>query len=296
MANFLLRNDGTGKFAEVAALAGTALDLTGKAQASMGVDAADFDNDGRMDFHVTSYSGEFSTLYRNFDGQLFEDATRTTGAGEGTFPHVTWGNAFADFDNDSHRDIFIACGHLDDNFHLRGGAAGTAFDVPNVVLRNLGNRRFQNVSASSGDGLKAAYSSRGVAIGDLDGNGSPDVVVLNTRQPPTLLRNDTSAGNHWLAVRLIGRDSNRSGVGASVTVHLEEASLFDEVRSGRGYQSHFGEWLHFGLGSAAHVQKLVVTWPGGRTFELTDIPLNAKIVVREGDPTFVPMLPRAVSR
>jgi enediyne biosynthesis protein E4 len=296
MANFLLRNDGTGKFTEVAALAGTAFDLTGKAQASMGVDAADFDNDGRVDFHVTSYSGEFATLYRNLGGGVFEDATRITGAGEGTFPHVTWGNAFADFDNDGHRDLFVACGHLDDNIHLRGGAAGTAFDAPNVVLRNLGNRRFQNVSASSGEGLKPAHSSRGVAVGDLDGNGRLDVVVLNSRQPPTLLRNDTSSGNHWLAVRLIGRDSNRSGVGAAVTVHVAGTMLFDEVRSGRGYQSHFGEWLHFGLGPAQRADKIVVRWPSGSTLELNDIPADQKWVWREPGLAIVPTAPVVPSR
>ncbi|MEX2177056.1 MAG: CRTAC1 family protein, partial [Pirellulaceae bacterium] len=285
-ANFLLRNDGTGKFTDVAVLAGTAFDLAGNVQASMGVDAADFDNDGLVDFHVTSYAGEFATLYRNLGGGLFEDATRATRAGEGTLPHVTWGNGFADFDNDGQRDLFIACGHLDDNFHLRGGGGSTAFAVANVVLQNLGNSRFRNVSAQSGDGLKPVYSSRGAALGDLDGDGDPDIVVLNSREPPTLIRNDTSSGNHWLGVRLEGVESNRGGIGAHVKVHAGGAAWVDEVRSGRGYQSDFGPWLHFGLGKAARVEKIEVRWPSGKVSTAADVAPNQTILLREGEPGF----------
>ncbi len=281
-ANFLWRNDGSGKFTDVAVLAGTALDLKGQALSNMGVDAADFNNDGRVDFHVTTYAGEFATLYRNLGGGQFEDATRVTGIGAGTWPHVKWGNGFADFDNDGHRDLFVACGHLDDNIHLRGGAGATAFAVPNIVLQNLGNSRFQNVSATCGDGLKPVFSSRGVALGDLDGDGDPDIVVLNSRESPTIIRNDSSSGHRWLSVRLIGRESNRLGVGARVTVHASGTAFVDEVRSGRGYQSDFGPWLHFGLGSSTRADKIEVRWPSGSAAQVFDAPTSRKIVLREG--------------
>jgi hypothetical protein len=281
-ANFLLQNDGAGRFTDVAVLAGTAFDLAGKAQANMGVDAADFNNDGLVDFHVTTFSGEFATLFRNLGGGLFEDATRLTGAGEGTFPHVKWGNGFADFDNDGHRDLFIACGHLDDNIHLRGGARSTAFAVANCVLRNLGNSRFHNATAEAGDGLGPVQSSRGAAIGDLDGDGDPDIVVLNARGPATLIRNDTSSPNQWLSLHLVGNVSNRSAVGARVSVDCGGVVSVDEVRSGRGYQSDFGQRLHFGLGSAQRVTRIEVRWPNGSVSSASDVAPNQTILLREG--------------
>ena len=288
-ANFLLSNDGTGKFTDVALLAGTAFDLTGASLANMGVDAADFDNDGRTDFHVTTFSGEFATLYRNLGGGVFEDATRLTGAGEGSFAHVKWGNAFADFDNDGHRDLYVACGHLDENAQARGGTNATAFAVPNVVLRNLGNSRFRNVSATSGDGLKPAFSSRGVVSGDLDNDGDLDIVVLNSRELPTLIRNDTSSTNHWLGLRLIGSENNRGGVGAKVKVVCGSLTYMDEVHSGRGYQSDSGQWLHFGLGSTTQVEKVEVRWPSGGVTTISGLRADQFIQMRESKSDWLPV-------
>jgi hypothetical protein len=269
-------------------LAGTAFDLAGNAQASMGVDAADLDNDGLVDFHVTSYAGEFATLYRNLSGGLLEDATRVSGAGDGTLPHVTWGNACADFDNDGHRDLFLAAGHLDDNIHLRGGGGATAFAVPNLVLRNLGKGRFRDVSKQcAGDGLAPVKSSRGVAAGDLDGDGDPDVIVLNSRETPTVIRNDTGSANHWLSLRLAGVQCNRSGVGAAVKVFAGDAILVDAVRSGRGYQSDYGQWLHFGLGASKRVSKIEVRWSSGRTDTFTAVPVDRTIQLREAAQNFM---------
>lgn len=279
--NFLWNNDGTGRFTDVALLAGTAYDLTGHAQATMGVDAADFNNDGLIDFYATSYSRELATLYRNLGGGAFEDATRITDAGSGTLPHVTWGDGFADFDNDGDRDLFIACGHVDDNLDVRGGDDTTAFKVPNIVLRNDGGR-FVNISVSCGDGLEPELASRGAVLGDLDEDGRVDIVVLNTRDRATVLRNDSPAQNHWIELQLTGIESNRSGIGARVTVTSGELVQMDEVRSGRGYQGDFGPRLHFGLGSNERIDRIDIRWPGGTVDVLRDLRVDRIVRIIEG--------------
>ncbi|WP_162006717.1 CRTAC1 family protein [Roseimaritima sediminicola] len=282
-ANFLFENDGSGKFEEVGLLRGVALDYRGHAQATMGIDAGDFNNDGLIDIHTTSFSGEWATLYRNNqNGVLIEDVTRATDAGEGTLPHVTWGNGFADFDNDGHRDLFIACGHLDDNLDQLGGNDTTAYRVANVLLKNTGRETFIDVSRHSGDGMQVALSSRGVALGDLDNDGDEDVVILNSRREPTLLRNDSTASHHWIAIRLIGADSNRSGVGARVTVVADDLVQVREVHSGRGYQSHFGTPLHFGLGSRERIDRIEVEWIGGGRDVLQSLPVDQTWTITEG--------------
>lgn len=279
MANFLFRNDGSGGFEEVGLLAGTAVDFRGHPQATMGVDAGDYDHDGRMDFHATSYADEYASLYRNLGGGLFDDATRRTGAGAGTLPHVTWGNGFADFDNDGYRDLFIACGHLDPN--LAGGGNATAYRVSNVLQMNTG-QRFVDVSAHSGDGMRITSSSRGMALGDLDNDGDIDVVVLNSREEPTLLRNDSTADHHWIKIGLRGSQTNRSGVGARVKVVIGEIVQVSEVHSGRGYQSHFGDPLHFGLGTRDQIDRVEVDWIGGGGEVIESPPVDAILTITEG--------------
>lgn len=280
MANFLFRNDGSGRFEEVGLLAGTALDLAGHPQATMGVDAGDYNNDGRPDFHATSFADQFASLYRNLGDGLFDDVTSRTNAGTGTFPHVTWGNGFADFDNDGSRDLFIACGHLDVN--LEGGGDTTAYRAPNVLLMNRA-QRFVDVSAHSGEGMQVMQSSRGMALGDLDNDGDIDVVVLNSRSEPTILRNDSPAEPHWIRIRLCGTRSNRGGVGARVKVVAGELVQVSEVHSGRGYQSHFGDPLHFGLGMRDHVERVEVHWIGGDEDIVASPPVDDTLLITEGE-------------
>lgn len=261
MGNFLFENDGTGKFQEVGLLTGVAYDLHGERHGNMGVECADYDDDGRLDFYVTSYQDQWATLYRNLGQQLFDDVTLRTGAGAGTLPHVTWGTGLIDFDNDGHRDIYIACGHLYDNVDQFSDV--TSYEVRNILLRNTGQGRFVDVSAQSGDGLQVKRSSRGAAFDDLDNDGDIDVVVLNSRREPTLLRNDSPRGHHWLQLALHGSRTNRDGVGARVKVVAGDLVQIDEVHSGRSYQSHFGSRLHFGLGRRERVDRVEVRWIGG---------------------------------
>lgn len=277
-ANFLYQNDGKGHFDEVALWSGVAFDFGGLEHGSMGTACGDFNNDGLLDFHVTSYQQELATLYQNSGDGLFQDVTLRAGAGAGTRPNVTWGNGLIDLDNDGDRDLFICCGDLDDN--IEHYEDFTQYGMPNIVLENTG-ARFVNVSDQIGAGLKAALSSRGAGFDDLDGDGDIDVVILNARREPTLLRNDTANGHHWIQIRLQGRRSNRDGVGAHVKVVAGDLVQMDEVHSGQGYQSHFGMRLHFGLAEHQRIDRLEVRWIGGGTDVYNNLPVDRIMTIIE---------------
>ncbi|MCP4192424.1 MAG: CRTAC1 family protein [Planctomycetaceae bacterium] len=277
--NFLFQNDGRGKFKEVGLLSGFAYDASGRTHASMGVDCADFDNDGFLDFHVTSFQGEMATLYRNVGGKLLEDVTSRSGAGIGTRAPVTWGNGFVDFDNDGDRDLYIACGHLYDTVEEFDQSA--TYETPNLLFENQGEGRYANISRLGGQGMRVRGSSRGAAFDDLDNDGDIDAVVLNLRGTPTLLRNDSQGNNRWIDVKLEGKVTNRDGVGARVKVTADDLVLYDELHSGRGYQGHHGSRLHFGIGKRDRVDQIEVNWLGGGTTVLRDLAPGQVITVRE---------------
>ena len=264
--NFAFRNDGRGKFDEVSLLSGLKYNGEGMALGSMGVDCGDYDNDGWLDFFQTSYQRERPVLFRNLGTSYFLDVTNQSGAWRGTLNNVKWGCGLVDLDNDGLRDLFVAMGHLQDQ--IEHYDRSTSFRARNVVLQNVGNGKFVDVSSQAGTGLLPTASSRGAAFDDLDNDGDLDAVVLNTRDRSTVLRNqrqELGASSHWLQVQLRGVTANRDGVGAQVSVICGETRLIDEVHSGRGYQSHFGSRLHFGLGTANRVDRIEVRWIGGGT-------------------------------
>ena len=277
--NFLYQNDGSGRFQEVGLLSGIAYDGNGDAQASMGVDCGDYDNDGRLDLHFTSYAREFATLYRNLGNGLFQDVTPASAAGTGTLPCMTWGNGLIDFDSDGDRDLFMACGDLQDNVEQWDDAR--TYMTSNLLLMNLANGKFRNVSAMSGDGMAIKLSSRGAGFDDLDNDGDIDVVILNSRREPTILRND-SPSQHWIQINLRGVQANRDAIGARVYVVAGDLKQVAEVRSGRGYQSHYGTRLHFGLGKYSRVDRLEIRWPGGKTQVLNNLPADRFLTIVEG--------------
>lgn len=280
VGNYLFRNDGSGRFEEVGSYLGLAYDFAGGPQANMGVDCGDFDNDGWLDFFTTSYSHESPVLYRNVSGKFFEDVTAVSGANAGLNPHVNWGLAFSDFDNDGDRDLFVAMGHLDQE--IQRWDMNTAFRVRNVLLANDGTGRFVNMSNCSGSGLQPEESSRGLGVDDLDCDGDPDLVILNSRAEPTVLRNDTQNANHWIDIRLRGTNSNRDGVGSHVRVTAGGCSQLAEVHSGRGYQSHHGTTLHFGVGEAKGIERIEVQWLGGGIQVLENVSVDQLINIVEG--------------
>ncbi len=281
MANFFFQNDGTGKFEEVGLMSGLAYDYNGNEMSSMGVDCADYDNDGLLDLYMTSYQRQLTSLYKNVGDGVLEDVTHVTGAAAGLLPDVTWGIGLVDFDNDGDRDIFVACGHLLDNIELYDDTS--PYLAPNVLLMNDGKGQFVDVSKQSGDGLAVKLSSRGAAFDDLDGDGDVDAVILNSRREPTILSNESPAANHWLEVRLRGTKTNRDGIGARVTVVAGDLTQIDEVHSGRGYQSHFGTRLHFGLGKRDRVERVEVRWIGGGVDLRENVPVDRLLTITEGE-------------
>ncbi len=278
--DFVLQNDGTGKFREVGAILGLAYDAFGNVQGSMGVECADWDNDGWLDVYITPYQRQLCTLFQNRKGAYFDDVARQTGAATGTYPHVKWGVGMIDLDNDAHRDLFIACGHLIDN--VQQFDSTTRYNAPNIVLRNTGQGKFVNVSDQCGDGLKPELSSRGAVFDDLDNDGDLDGVILNSRSKPTLLRNDSTGNHHWIQVQLRGTKSNRDGIGARVTVRSGDLSQIDEVHSGRSYQSDFGKRLQFGLGQHSTVDEIQIRWIGGGVDTVRNVGVDQLILIEEG--------------
>jgi len=280
LGNFLFLNDGHGRFQEVSLVRGLSLDFDGKAHGTMGTECGDFNNDGWLDFFVTSYQQEGVVLFRNLGKGIFEDVTRVTGAGAGTLPLVTWGCGLVDFDQDGHLDLFIAAGHLQDN--VEQFDTTTTYFQRNVLLRNNGQGKFDNVTEQAGDGLAVKLSSRGAAFDDLDNDGRVDVVILNSRREPTILRNVSPKGHHWLQVRLRGRSTNREGVGAQVKLIAGDRQWLQEVHSGRSYQSHYGTRLTFGLGTAERIDRLEVRWIGGETEVFSNLGIDRQVDITEG--------------
>ncbi len=278
-SNFLFVNDGKGHFEERALIAGAAYNSYGDALGSMGIDCADVDNDGWLDFAMTSYQGELPVLYLNQANGCLSDVTTDAGFGAGSFAFVNWGIGLVDFDNDGDRDALIANGHLQDQVDQYDDS--TAYEVRNILLLNDSHGKFTNVSDDAGDGLRVKRSSRGTAFDDLDNDGDIDGVVLNSRRPPTVLRNDLTTENHWLQLRLIGTLSNRSAVGARVRVTTGSETQMDEVHSGRGYQSDYGRRLHFGLKQTTRVDQIEIHWPSGQVQYLRDVPSDQLMTVIE---------------
>lgn len=258
--NFLFINDGTGKFTEDAVLAGVAFDGKGRANGNMGVDAGDANGDGRLDLITTTYQSEMPVLYQNMGGGLFDDVTNQAGLPRSLFAHVNWGVGFGDFDNDADQDLFLACGHFMDNIDKIDDR--TTMKVRNYLLENDGKGQYEDVSTQAG--ITEILSSRGTAIGDLDSDGALDLVVANFNAKASLLRNLHAPVGNWLAIQLVGRHSNRQGVGSRVTVNCTGKQQINEVATGRGYQSSYGTVLHFGLGSVVRPPvKVQVNWAAG---------------------------------
>jgi hypothetical protein len=260
--NFLYRNDGHGMFMEIGGFSGSSVTADGRTQGSMGVDAADFDGDGLQGIFVTNFAQDFCTLYNN-DGQLlFTDISAPQRMREFTYAQLSWGCAFFDYDLDTRVDLVILNGHIYPQVEACPSLQESYKQLP-TLLHNVGGK-FQEVSRQSGPGMQMAESMRGLAVGDFNDDGKPDLLIAAMDARPLLLRNDTPSHGHWVKIRLLNRHGSPA-INAIARLTSGGITQLREVRSGSTYCSQNSFDLHFGLGSDSEIQNLEIRWAGGKT-------------------------------
>lgn len=256
--SLLYHNLHNGTFEERGAEAGVAYNYDGALQAGMGIAVADYDGDGLLDIAKTNFSGDLTSLYHNDDGKFFTDVSREAGLGARQF--LGWGVAFLDADDDGWRDLVVANGHVYPE--VEGKQLGDRYLQPTILYRNLANGKFKDVSAEAGPAFQTPRPARGLAVGDLDGDGRQEIVLVNMNAYPSLLKNDGPHG-HYLNLQLTGTKSNRSAIGARAIVTAGGRKMIDEVMSGGSYYSQNSFTLHFGLGECTTLQDVEIRWPSG---------------------------------
>jgi hypothetical protein len=282
--SIFFRNNRNGTFTDIAAEAGVAFSEHGFEQGGMGVGVGDFDNDGWLDLIKTNFAGDYPNVYRNTGDGIFEDVVVRAGLAVNP-QYVGWGVAFADLDNDGLADILQVNGHVYPELNAETRTTQESYRNPRLVYRNLGNGRFEDVSAQAGAAIAQQKSSRGAALGDFDNDGDLDVVVMNMGDTPSLLRNDLSTTNHWIQLRLEGSKSNRSAIGATVRLESGGAVQTKPVLSQSSYISQNDFRLHFGLGSSTRVDRISVRWPSGSTEQFPGVPADGLVLLVEGSGT-----------
>jgi enediyne biosynthesis protein E4 len=276
--NQLYINKGDGTFEDVGYPSGVALNENGREQAGMGLGVGDYDNDGRLDIHITNFSDDSNVLYHNDGDANFTDVTFQAGLGEPTIPFLGWGTSFIDFDNDAWLDLFVVNGHVYPA--VDSHQWGTSYFQQPLLFRNLKNGKFERVGAAPGSALANSSPGRGLAIGDLDSDGRPDLVINNLDSKPTVLRNVTAPGGHWLDLRLVGdptKKTPRDAVGSIAYVTTGKLRQRGDVVSGAVYCSQNDMTIHFGLGAVTKVDKLEIRWSDG-TVESFNVPAVDKIM------------------
>ncbi|HTS64085.1 MAG TPA: CRTAC1 family protein, partial [Candidatus Acidoferrales bacterium] len=266
--NFLFHNQKDGTFKEIAESAGVAYGQSGENTSAMGPVFIDFNHVGRVDLWVSD--SKYNRLMRNLGKLKFEDVTERAGISQLAAQYVSWGTGVHDFDNDGRDDIFIVHGGL---IHM--------IPQEHSVFRGLGDWKFEDVSLSAGPFFEVKSVGRGAAFADYSNDGKIDAFIVNLGGPGFLLHNVSPGSNHWISVKLVGHRSNRDGIGAQVEALAGGMRQLRERTAGSGYLSQDDPRVHFGLGSAAKVDKLTVTWPSGIRQVLENLPADRVITVEE---------------
>jgi hypothetical protein len=278
--NFLYKNNGNGTFTDVGLESGTALSEDGKEQASMGIAIGDYNHTGRWSLLVTNFSDEYNALYRHDKGLLFSDVSFASQTAKASLPFVGWGAHLFDYDNDGWLDLLVVNGHVYPQVEQAGLA--TSYQQRKLLYRNNRNGTFAETTSAAGPAMMQPTVSRGSAAGDLDNDGDLDIVINNLDGPPTVLRNDGGNAQNYLEVDLVGKKSNRSAIGAVVTVTAGDLVQRAARRSGESYLSHEDMRLHFGLERRTAIDSIDVRWPTGALQRFTDIRPNTRVRIVEG--------------
>ena len=279
--NFLYRNKHDGTFEEIGLLTGTALSPEGRSMGNMMADFADYDRNGSLDLVVTRYGYQPMSLYKNESFETgFTDDAFAAGLTKPGNQLVAWGGGFADFDNDGWPDIFVANGNV--TSMVDSLPHELKYREPIQLFRNETNGTFTEMANAAGLNDGPLQSRRGVAFGDVNNDGSVDAVVYNLGGPPSLFLNETKNAGHRVLFRLVGTKSNRSAIGARVTVTTSKLTQIDEVRGGGSYLSSSDQRLHFGLGSDAVMKQVQIEWPSGFIEKIPDVAADKIYTVVEG--------------
>ncbi len=279
--NFLYVNRGNGKFEEIGLSAGVAYNADGQPRSGMGVDSADYDNDGLEDLFVANIDRERYSLYHNDGGETFTDKADSSGIGRATYYLSGWGLKFFDYDNDGNVDLFLSNGHPNDMIEEFLNSVTTA--EPLLLFHNDG-QRWTETSSQGGPAFGPKWTARGLAIGDFDNDGGIDVLINNNGAAPLLLHNELGARNNWLGLRLIGTAANIDAVGARVTWGFDGITRSQLKVAGGSYLSAHDPRMVLGIGQAKKFDFVEVKWPlpSKRVERLTSLPLNRDITVKEG--------------
>ena len=282
--NVLWMNQRNGTFRNTALLSGVALTAEGKAEASMGVDAGDFDNDGDEDLFMTELTSEGSNLYVNDGAAAFEDHSARSGLGPRSLPYTGFGAAWFDFDNDGWLDILTVNGTIAAIEALQQAHDPFPLHQRKQLFRNLGNGQFEDATDRAGAVFRSSDVGRGAAFGDVDNDGDVDVLVGNGAGRTRLLINEIGSRNHWIGLRLVGGPSSRDMHGARVAImRAVGPALWRRARSDGSYASASDPRVLAGLGDSTEAPRVRVVWPSGRVEEWTNVPIDRYTTLREGD-------------
>jgi enediyne biosynthesis protein E4 len=279
MNEFLFRRRPNGQYDEVGLDAGVAVDADGRTYAGMGVDFSDYNNDGWPDLVITALANQKYPLYRNAGDGTFSYDSYVAGVAASTLLHSGWGVRFMDYDNDGWKDLLIAQGHDLDT--IEKTFPQLHYREPPMLLRNLDGKKFIDAGSSADQVFSERWAGRGMAVGDINNDGRLDAVITENGGPAHVLINETETPNHWIGFKLIGRQSNRDGIGASIKIETSKGTQSYTVTTASSYLSSSDVRAHFGLGTDTRVKTVQILWPSGYLQTLKDVEGGRYVTVEE---------------